>query len=51
MLGDAEQRIIALYTRGQSAPHVHATFRFEQAAEAHRLLESGKSVGKIILVP
>jgi NADPH:quinone reductase-like Zn-dependent oxidoreductase len=51
LLGDAAQQIIALYARGKIAPHVHATFRFDQAAEAHRLLESGRSLGKIIFVP
>ena len=51
MLGSAAQQVIALYMGGQIAPHVHATFRYEQAADAHRLLESGKSLGKIILVP
>jgi len=51
LLGSAAQHILALYSQGRIAPHVHATFPFEQAAEAHRLLESGQSLGKIILVP
>jgi NADPH:quinone reductase-like Zn-dependent oxidoreductase len=29
--------------------HVHATFPLAQAAEAHRLMESGRHVGKILL--
>lgn len=51
LLGDAARQLLALYERGQIAPRVHKRFGFDQAAEAHRLLESGKSLGKIILVP
>jgi NADPH:quinone reductase-like Zn-dependent oxidoreductase len=51
LLGEAARQIIALYSRGQIAPHVHSTFHFAQAADAHRLLEGGQSFGKIILVP
>ena len=51
MLGEAAREIIARYSSGQIAPHIHASFRFEQAAQAHRELEGGKSLGKIILVP
>jgi NADPH:quinone reductase-like Zn-dependent oxidoreductase len=50
-LRDGCQKIIALYSEGKIAPHVHATFPFARAAEAHSLLESGKSLGKILLVP
>lgn len=34
---------------GRCAPHVHRTFALEQAAEAHRLMESRQHVGKIVL--
>jgi synaptic vesicle membrane protein VAT-1 len=51
LLRAAAERILQLYEAGRIAPHVHATFPFERAAEAHRLLESGKSLGKLILVP
>lgn len=51
MLRDVAQAILALYSQGRIAPHVHATFPFERAAEAHSLLESGNSLGKILLVP
>jgi putative PIG3 family NAD(P)H quinone oxidoreductase len=36
--------------RGQLKPIVHATFPLAQAADAHRLMESGDHVGKIVLV-
>ena len=34
---------------GRVRVHVHATFPLAQAAEAHRLMESGRHVGKILL--
>jgi putative PIG3 family NAD(P)H quinone oxidoreductase len=39
-----------LIEAGQVRPVVHATFPLTAAAEAHRLLESGAHVGKIVLV-
>lgn len=36
---------------GRIKPRVHARFPLEQAAAAHRLLESGDLVGKILLTP
>jgi len=36
--------------KGQLKPIVHATFPLAQAADAHRLMESGDHVGKIVLV-
>jgi len=36
--------------RGQLKPIIHATFPLAQAADAHRLMESGDHVGKIVLV-
>jgi NADPH:quinone reductase len=35
---------------GRCAPVIHATFPLAQAAEAHRLMESGAHIGKIVLV-
>lgn len=32
-------------------PVVHATFRLDEAAEAHRLMESSAHIGKLLLVP
>jgi NADPH:quinone reductase len=34
---------------GKVHVHVHATFPLAQAAEAHRLMESGRHIGKILL--
>jgi NADPH:quinone reductase len=34
---------------GRVRTHVHATFPLAQAAEAHRLMESGQHIGKILL--
>jgi hypothetical protein len=30
---------------------VHAYFRLEQVAEAHRLMDGGSHIGKLILTP
>jgi NADPH:quinone reductase-like Zn-dependent oxidoreductase len=35
---------------GRLKPIIHATFPLAQAADAHRLMESGDHVGKIVLV-
>ncbi len=34
---------------GDIRPHVHAVFPLEQASEAHRLMESGRHMGKVVL--
>jgi NADPH:quinone reductase-like Zn-dependent oxidoreductase len=51
MLRKAAEEIIGLYTAGRIAPHVHAKLPFERAAEAHRMLESGSTLGKVLLIP
>jgi len=38
-----------LLDAGQVAPVIHAEYPFEQAAEAHRVLESSVHVGKLVL--
>src|SRR6266567_1455526 len=38
-----------LIESGQVRPVIHATFPLAKAAEAHRLMESGSHIGKIIL--
>ena len=42
-------RVLDLLATGTVAPIVGATLPLEQVAEAHRLLESGEIVGKIVL--
>jgi NADPH:quinone reductase-like Zn-dependent oxidoreductase len=44
-------RLMALYTEGAVRPHIDSVLPFTEAAEAHRRLESGKTVGKVVLVP
>ena len=36
-------------SRGELLPHLYARFPLVQAAEAHRLMESSKHIGKIVL--
>ena len=45
------ENLWSLIGAGEFKPVIHATFPFAQAAEAHRLMESGEHVGKIILTP
>jgi NADPH2:quinone reductase len=44
------EHVWPLLASGRVAPVVHATFPLDQAAAAHRLMESGAHVGKIVLV-
>jgi NADPH2:quinone reductase len=39
-----------LLARGVARPIIHATFPLAQASEAHRVLEAGTHIGKIVLV-
>lgn len=43
--------ILDLVREGHVKPHIAAVFPFEQAADAHRLIEERKNIGKVILVP
>ena len=45
-----EQHVWPLIEEGRVAPLIHATFPLAQAADAHRLMESGAHIGKIVLV-
>jgi NADPH:quinone reductase len=45
-----EQHVWPLLASGRARPIIHATFPLVQAAEAHRLLESGTVIGKLVLV-
>jgi len=47
---DALQREVwPALSAGRVRTHVHATYPLAQAAEAHRLMESGRHLGKIVL--
>jgi putative PIG3 family NAD(P)H quinone oxidoreductase len=43
------ERVWPLLESGQVRPIVHQTFALAEAAAAHRLLESGKPIGKLVL--
>jgi putative PIG3 family NAD(P)H quinone oxidoreductase len=44
------EQVWPLIEDGRVRPPVHATFPLERAADAHRLMESGAHIGKIVLV-
>ena len=46
---DVQAHVWPLLTSGAVQPVVHATVPLREAAEAHRLLESGDVIGKIVL--
>ncbi|HXH06496.1 MAG TPA: NAD(P)H-quinone oxidoreductase [Vicinamibacterales bacterium] len=45
-----ESRVWPLVARGEVRPVIHATFPLARAADAHRLMEAGGHIGKIVLV-
>lgn len=48
---DAIERCLELWRADVVEPVVGATFPLDRAADAHRLIEERKSVGKVVLVP
>lgn len=46
---DLEREVWPLVEAGKVRPLLHATFPLRDAAEAHRLMESGRHIGKIVL--
>jgi NADPH:quinone reductase len=48
---ELEARVWPLLASRQVAPQIDRTLPLGEAAEAHRLLESGEVIGKIVLVP
>jgi NADPH:quinone reductase-like Zn-dependent oxidoreductase len=43
--------VLDMLSRGEIKPAIHATMPLEAVAEAHRLIEEGKSFGKVVLLP
>lgn len=46
---ELQDRVWPLLASGRVKPVIHATFPLDEAAEAHRLMESSRHVGKIVL--
>ena len=44
-----EARVWPLLASGAVAPVIHAVLPLAQAADAHRLMEEGRHIGKIVL--
>jgi NADPH:quinone reductase len=49
LVRDVERELWPLFVNGQLRPVVRASFPLKQAADAHRLMESGLHTGKIVL--
>ena len=47
---ELREKVWPLLEIGKIRPVIHNTFPLEQAAEAHRLMEEGSHIGKIILL-
>jgi NADPH:quinone reductase-like Zn-dependent oxidoreductase len=45
-----ERAVWPLVEAGKVLPVIHAVFPLTQAADAHRVLESGAHIGKVVLV-
>ncbi len=49
MADGLRQTVWPLLEGGRMKPHIHATFALDEAASAHRMMESGTHSGKIVL--
>jgi NADPH:quinone reductase-like Zn-dependent oxidoreductase len=49
LIRESLRQVVELTLNGELKPHAGATFRFDQIAQAHELLQSGKSMGKVII--
>lgn len=47
----AMERMIDMLAAGEIVPRIHARLKLDAAAEAHRMLESGTVIGKLVLQP
>jgi len=48
---EASQAVFAAFKENRIPAHIHAKLPLNEAAEAHRILESRKSMGSIVLIP
>ena len=46
---DVRENVLPLLRDGSMRPVIHATYRLEDAAQAHALMESSRHIGKIVL--
>ena len=51
LIDDAARELFRLYEEGKVKPHISATYPMAQAPEALKAVTSGKTTGKVILVP
>ncbi len=51
MAGELEAKVWPLLASGRVKPVIHATFPLSDAEGAHRMMESSRHIGKIVLVP
>jgi NADPH2:quinone reductase len=48
--GSLEARVWPLIVDGTVRPVIHATLPLDRAADAHRILEEGEHIGKVVLI-
>ncbi len=51
MLNEELAAVMELYVAGKIKPQVSDVVKFENAGEAHRIIQSRKNIGKVVLVP
>jgi NADPH:quinone reductase-like Zn-dependent oxidoreductase len=50
LAAEVEKHVWPLIEKGQFKPVIYKIFSLQEAAEAHRLMESSEHIGKIVLV-
>lgn len=51
LLAEELGAVLDLYRDGKLVPRIDATYSFDKVADAHRRIQEGKNVGKIVLTP
>lgn len=51
IVSEVEKKVWPAIAEGKVKPVIYKYFAFSEAAEAHKLIESSKHMGKIMLVP